>query len=106
MRQRISTQWWLIGVAGFIIGALLFAERSARSQTAAPDSVRWDYNTVTVEANALQAKLGELANDRWEVFSIVRGDLSIEQGADNQTRLKTVTFQVTGRRRIAQKQSR
>jgi hypothetical protein len=57
---------------------------------------RWDYRTEAVETALLSQKLTEWGNDRWEVFSVERGDTTLEQ--DGKTRLKVENFQITARR--------
>ena len=87
----------LLGVSLLAMGVLI-----ARDAYSFPESktapVKWEYNTATVDTTALQAKLEELGNDGWEVFSIERSRQFIEQDAANKTRLVADQFQVTSRR--------
>jgi hypothetical protein len=53
------------------------------------------YTTVTVDTNSLEAKLGDLARDNWEVFSITTASSTIDQGGDGKTHIVIEKFQVT-----------
>jgi hypothetical protein len=56
------------------------------------------YTTTIVEANSLEGKIGDLARENWEIFSITTASSSIDQGADGKTHIVVDKFQVTARR--------
>lgn len=70
--------------------------RSFPADDSAP--VKWEYTTIPVEASALPARLNELGEQGWEVFSLERSDHIVEQGSDGNTHLIVVTYEVTGKR--------
>ncbi|MGE5193935.1 MAG: hypothetical protein ACM3U2_15685 [Deltaproteobacteria bacterium] len=84
------------------MGLLALSVLSGRDAFSYPDpgkaSAKWEYSTATVDSASLQAKLEELGNDGWEVFSIERSRQFIEQDPANKTRLVADQYQVTGRR--------
>lgn len=92
----------------FVMLAILFAAwalpmRPAVSQPAAEKSPQiWRYTTATIAASELEAKLNELGNDGWEVFSILRFDSTLAQDANGENHIRAVQLQVTGRRRQMQ----
>lgn len=89
----------LAGTALLVVGILVARDAfSYPDPQKPPVAVKWEYNTSTVDASSLQAKLGELGNDGWDVFSIERSRQYIEQDAANKTHLVADQFQVTGRR--------
>ena len=56
------------------------------------------YTTATVDANSLEAKLGDLARENWEIISITTASSYIDQGVDAKTHIIIEKFQVTARR--------
>jgi hypothetical protein len=56
------------------------------------------YMTATIDANELEAKIGDLARENWEVISIATASQVIDQAADGKTRIVVEKFQVTARR--------
>jgi hypothetical protein len=56
------------------------------------------YMTATVEANSLEAKVGDLARENWEIISIATASQVIDQAADARTHIVVEKFQVTARR--------
>ena len=91
-------------VVGGLAAAVLagFALLAGREALSYPDpskpAAKWEYKTSTVDAASLQPALDDLATEGWDVFSIERTGLVIEQAPDNKTRLVADNFQVTGRR--------
>lgn len=83
----------------FWIQPALSQPPSLQQGAAAPLPVKWEYNTSAVDSFAIQAKLGELTNEGWEVFSITQLDTTIlEQGPDGKPQLHVAKFQVTAKR--------
>jgi hypothetical protein len=96
LRFTVSSASLTVALA---VGLALLANRPAVSFQAADGApTRWEYNTVTVEAASLQAKLGELATDGWEVFSLDDYESKVEGGDNNQPRLTVEKYQVTAKR--------
>jgi hypothetical protein len=87
----------LLGMALLAMSFLIGREALSYPDTKKPPS-KWEYNTATVDATSLQAKLEELGNDGWKVFSIERCRQFMEQDAANKTRLVADQYQVTSRR--------
>ena len=56
------------------------------------------YMTATVEANSLEAKIGDLAQENWEIISITTASQVIDQAADAKTHIVVEKFQLTARR--------
>ena len=90
--KRLSV---LVSLIVAFVFALTFFGQPAQSDTDTKPA-RWEYRTETVEPALLSQKLTEWGNDRWEIFSVERGDTTLEQ--DGKTRLKVANFQVTARR--------
>lgn len=59
---------------------------------------KWEYVTGSIETGSLQARLTELGNDGWEVFSIERVDSVVDQTADGKTHLTSEKLEVTAKR--------
>lgn len=59
---------------------------------------KWEYVTGSIEPGSLQARLTELGNDGWEVFSIARVDSVVDQTADGKTHLVSEKLEVTAKR--------
>ena len=91
------------GILGLVLmlTALWLFNQAAPTYSAPSENevVKWEYSTTGLEASVLPAKLTELGNDGWDVFSIVRTDSVVEQGNDGKTHLTTSQFQVTAKRR-------
>jgi len=58
----------------------------------------FQYMTTTVDANSLEAKVGDLARESWEIVSIATASQVIDQAADARTHIVVEKFQVTARR--------
>jgi hypothetical protein len=89
-------------IAAAALGAFAWAIFLATPAQSLPEDradVRFEYHTTEIPAASLQARLEELGRAGWDVFSIERGGSTIEQTADNKTRLVADSFQVTARRR-------
>jgi hypothetical protein len=56
------------------------------------------YMTATIDANELEAKVGDLARENWEIISIATASQFIDQTIDAKTRIVVEKFQVTARR--------
>jgi hypothetical protein len=83
---------------GILLGTGLFTAPPALSYAdpvAAPPQY---YMTVTVEANSLEAKLGDLARENWEIISIATASQVIDQATDAKTHIVVEKFQLTARR--------
>jgi hypothetical protein len=89
--------WSFVGLFVAFVLSVTFFGRPAQSDTPSTAS-RWEYRTETVEPTLLSQKLTEWGNDRWDVFSVERGDTVLEQ--DGSTKLKVINFQVTARRAL------
>lgn len=79
------------------VSGLMLWQRPAISKQAQP-AVKWDYTSVAVEANALPAKLMELGNDGWEVFSIERSEMKVAPGDGGIAQIVAVTYEVSARK--------
>ena len=95
-RSRLTTASLFV-LAG--LAALLLWNRPVESQLSRADSVRWEYKTVAVDANALETTLGNLGKESWEVFSLARADVVVDQGIDGKTHVLVEKYQVTARKR-------
>src|SRR5262249_35295198 len=82
---------------GALVGAGVFSVPPAYSY-ADPAAPPPQYMTTAVDANSLEGKLGDLARDNWEIFSVATSSQSIDQGADGKTHIIVEKFQVTARR--------
>ncbi|MFM9965650.1 MAG: hypothetical protein ACKV2Q_31065 [Planctomycetaceae bacterium] len=87
--------WSFVGLFVAFVFAVMFFGQPAQSDVETKPN-RWEYRSETVEPGLLSQRLNEWGNDRWEIFSVERGDSSLEQ--DGKTRLKVENFQVTARR--------
>jgi hypothetical protein len=56
------------------------------------------YMTATIDANGLEAKIGDLARENWEIISITTSSQVIDQATDGKTHIVVEKFQVTARR--------
>jgi hypothetical protein len=92
----------LVGIVGLLVSGWWLTQTAESQQAAvATAPIKWEYNTVNIEANTLEAKLGELSNAGWEVFSLDHTETAlVQQAADNQTKLQVQKFQVTSKRRM------
>ncbi len=63
-------------------------------------ATRWDYTSVEIDASTIDSKLGELAIQKWEVFSIVRSDSVVDQDGDGKTHVLASKFRVTAKKRV------
>ena len=88
--------WSFAGLLVAFVIAVTFFGQPAQSNVETK-SGRWEYRTETVEAVQLAVRLNEWGGDRWEVFSVERGDSLLDQQGDK-TRLKVDNFQITARR--------
>lgn len=88
--------WSFAGLFVAFVFAVTFFGQPAHSDVETKPT-RWEYRTETVEAVQLAVRLNEWGGDRWEVFSVERGDSSLDQQGDK-TRLKVDNFQITARR--------
>ncbi len=87
--------WSFAGLVVAFVFAVTFFGQPAQSDVETKPA-RWEYRTETVEPTLLSQRLNEWGGDHCEVFSVERGDTSLEQ--DGKTRLKVENFQVTARR--------
>lgn len=87
--------WSFAGLFVAFVFAVTFFGQPAQSDVEAKPT-RWEYRTETVEPTLLSQRLNEWGSDHWDVFSIERGDTTLEQ--EGGTRLKVATYQVTARR--------
>jgi len=94
---RAAAGLFALGLAVLLATAVLPGPLQGTTQPAAA-AVKWDYNSQEVETPSLQAKLGELSNDGWEVFSIVPHESLVDPGTDNRPRLKVEKLIVTSRK--------
>lgn len=84
---------------GILLGAGTFTAPAALSGAdPLAGSAPLQYSTATVDANSLEAKVGDLARENWEIFSITTASSEIDQGGDGKTRIVVEKFQVTARR--------
>lgn len=93
-RLTISMACAVVALAG---GILLFSGGTAASYQQAA-AAKWEYKTNSVDAVNLQLELNDLGEHGWEVFSVTRAELSLDQNA-GQTRLISDKYQVTAKRR-------
>jgi hypothetical protein len=70
----------------------------ASAQVASFKATAWDYQTASVEAGNLNAKLLELGRDGWEAFAIVSSDAVVDNAPDGKPHLTTLRFEVTAKR--------
>jgi hypothetical protein len=85
--------------AGILLGTGVFTAPLSKSY-AEPVAglLPLQYMTATVDANSLEAKVGDLARDNWEIFSITTASSVIDQAVDGKTHIVIDKFQVTARR--------
>jgi len=82
-----------------IAGLLLGMGRNAHSYSDEPQHpAKWDYATASIDAGSLQAHLTELGNAGWDVFSIDRAGMVLDQPADGKTHLVAERYQVSAKR--------
>lgn len=94
--NRVSSA--AFGIAGFLAGALgllMFSGPIAQGQQAA--NVKVEYTVATVDANALSAKVTELAGQGWEVVTITTLEARVD-GANNPPKVVTEKYDVCCRR--------
>lgn len=84
---------------GLVLGGLIFS-RSDQSVSAQPPAGNevWEYSTVNLEPGNLQAKLTEMGQQGWQVFSIVNSDFALDQTAEANPRLVVQRQEVTAKR--------
>ena len=102
MSTRCLSRWVIAGFVGLLVSGW-WLNQTAESQQLQVVTMptKWEYKTVNIEANTLEAKLGELSNSDWEVFSIDHTEtVLVQQAADDKTRLQVQKFQVTSKRRM------
>jgi hypothetical protein len=77
---------------------LVSGPRAASSADPVAGPAPPQYRTATVEANSLEAKVGDLARDNWEIVSITTASSVIDQAGDGKTHITIEKYQVTARR--------
>src|SRR5262249_41504990 len=86
-------------VLGVLLGAgLLTAPPALSYGDPIAGAVPPQYMTATVEANSLEAKIGDLARENWEIVSIATASPGVDQATDANTHIAVQKFQVTARR--------
>ncbi len=75
-----GTVWWLSHSA------------AAQSQGTESKSVRWEYISELVDANAVQAKLTEWSQANWELVSVANGISTVEPGDKPSLRVDKYLF--------------
>lgn len=95
---RTSTLAALSLTIGIILGAGLFPSRLAFSYPDAESPARWEYTTTTVDANSIEAKVGDLSREAWEVISVTTSSQVIEDKGDGKPRIVVEKYQVTSRK--------
>jgi hypothetical protein len=98
MQQVIRSRWstaLLVAVAMCV--GLLLSNRPAVSYQNDSKPTKWQYNSIQINANELPAKLTELGNDGWEVFSIVQAESKVVS-ADGSAKVVADKYDVTGRK--------
>lgn len=98
---RTSTLAALSLATGIFLGAGLLTSRPAFSYPDAESPARWDYVTTTVDANSIEAKVGDLSRESWEVVSVTTSSQVIEDKGDGKPRIVVEKYQVTSRRACA-----
>jgi hypothetical protein len=82
-----------------MLGLVLGEVRSAHSYPdKSPAPMRWEYTTMTIDVGELPARLNDLGREGWDVFSLERAGLFLDQAAEGKTRLVTDTLQLTAKR--------
>jgi hypothetical protein len=87
---------------GILLGAAAFTAPPAFSYAdpvAGPTPPQ--YMTATIDANELEAKIGDLARENWEIISIATASQFIDQTIEAKTRIVVEKFQLTARRPAA-----
>lgn len=93
-----TSKFWLVAlVAAVVATSLVLSSQTARSFPA-DERPKWEYVTVSTEASSLQARLTELGDQGWEVFSIDRADMAVEQGVDGNAHVVVSRYEVTAKR--------
>ncbi len=102
MKTTIRSRWSTAAFVLIVMGAGLFlADRPAASYQNEAKAAKWQYNVIHIDANALPAKLNELGNDGWFVFSIVRAESKVES-ADGSARIVADKYDVSSRKPAGQ----
>jgi hypothetical protein len=89
---------------GIVLAALILAasvvsmQFSSGLRANAPETVRWEYSTSSVESGSLQTHLSDLSVQGWEVFSIVQHEQLVEGTSEGKPRLQVQSYQVTAKR--------
>ena len=85
---RKATVEALCLAAGIFLGAGVFtAHLSTSYAQPVAGLIPLQYMTATVDANSLEAKVGDLARDNWEIFSITTASSVIDQAVDGKTHI-------------------
>jgi len=99
---RTTTLAAIFLALGILLGTGLFSAQPVFSNAdPVPGPTPPQYMTATVEANSLEARIGDLARDNWEIISIATASQVIDQATDAKTHIVVEKFQLTARRPAA-----
>ena len=104
MSTNTRRQFPIVLACGVIAVVVLLLSNQPNQPVSANEpearTTRWDYTSVEIDASAIDSKLGELAIQKWEVFSIVRSDSVVEQAGDGKAHVLASKFRVTAKKRV------
>ena len=96
---KTGAVWLVIGAAMMWIVRPGDWVRPVAAQTGSLAAVvEWEYNSQSVEAASIQAKLTELGIVGWEVFSVTSTDGVVDNAGDGKPHVVTQRFEITAKR--------
>ena len=84
-----------MGASCFVLSASSAKHAAAQND---PARIAWEYTTANIDTGSLQAKLNELGDAGWDVFSISPTDSKVENGADGVPHLTVLRMDVSAKR--------
>ena len=98
MKTAFRSQWsTIVLMLAAVPAVVLLFNRPAESFQAESKTTKWSYHSISIAANELPAKLTELGDAGWEVFSIVRQETKVVSDGGS-ARLVAEKYDVSARK--------